>query len=168
MITEVLKESLKNYSSILFTIDVDISSEIGQSLITKYFVKLYHTFNNRLNSKSKLNNIINRWNSNFEYYSKYYIQKYNIDNTLVHINFDKDNKQNIKKHAVKITFNNIESEALLLIATDICKEFMQDKAYITDFNKNKSYIANGNDIDGENIEQKLKNAKDNLNNIWLR
>lgn len=77
--------------------------------------------------------------------------------------FDGNKVYNDKSTSLEI--NDISSEMLLLFAIEICKTFRQDSVLIKDFNKNKFFLCDSEEVEGEIPEEKIKNASKDLVNL---
>ena len=161
----ILKEALndeqygvRKYKGGIIVFSYDVNSVIDQKKniikIQKFLEKKYYTWKNRLTKSSKVYKIINDWNKDFNENSEFFIHGASFGNSFYGKYIDAlGNVYNEKSMTLELI--GVPSELLLLIATDICREFLQDSVIVKDFNKDKIYYVDSNNLGGKNIQKKL-------------
>lgn len=120
---------------ITFSTDLNFTLVKAETFIDK--VKLFFDSNwkailNRQNVRGRLKNILVDKNIQSEY---------TISRNLFSAHKSK-NRITMYKKSYTMTIEGVDSDVLILIATEICKEFKQATVMVRDFNKNKVYFIN--------------------------
>ena len=127
---------------ITFSTDLNFTLVEAETFIDKvkfFFDSNWKAFLNRQNVKGRLKNILVDNNIQSEY-------------TLSRNLFSAHKSKNgitLYKKSYSMTIEGVDSDVLILIATEICKEFKQETVMVRDFNKNKVYFIN----DKQNVKK---------------
>jgi hypothetical protein len=124
-------------SSVLITFSTDLNFTLvkAETFIDKiklFFDSNWKAFLNRQNVRGRLKNILVDKNIQFEY---------TLSRNLFSAHKSKHGITLYKK-SYSMTIEGVDSDVLILIATEICKEFKQETVMVRDFNKNKVYFIN--------------------------
>jgi len=120
---------------ITFSTDLNFTLVKAETFIDKVkliFDSNWKAFLNRHNVRGRLKNILVDKNIQSEY-------------TLSRNLFSAHKSKNgitLYKKSYSMTIESVDSNVLILIATEICKEFKQETVMVRDFNKNKVYFIN--------------------------
>jgi len=120
---------------ITFSTDLNFTLVEAETFIDKvkfFFDSNLKAFLNRQNVRGRLKNILVDNNIQSEY-------------TLSRNLFSAHNSKHgitLYKKSYSMTIEGVDSDVLILIATEICKEFKQATVMVRDFNKNKVYFIN--------------------------
>jgi len=120
---------------ITFSTDLNFTLVKAETFIDKvklFFDSNWKAFLNRQNVRGRLKNILVDKNIQSEY-------------TLSRNLFSAHKSKNgitLYKKSYSMTIESVDSNVLILIATEICKEFKQETVMVRDFNKNKVYFIN--------------------------
>jgi hypothetical protein len=120
---------------ITFSTDYNFSLVKAETIIDKvkfFFDSNWKVFLNRQNVRGRLKKILVDKNIQSEY-------------TLSRNLFSAHKSKNgitLYKKSYSVTIEGVNSDVLILIATEICKEFKQATVMVRDFNKNKVYFIN--------------------------
>ena len=120
---------------ITFSTDLNFTLVEAETFIDKvkfFFDSNLKAFLNRQNVRGRLKNIIVDKNIQSEY-------------TLSRNLFSAHKSKNgitLYKKSYTITIESVDSDVLILISTEICKEFKQETVMVRDFNKNKVFFIN--------------------------
>ena len=120
---------------ITFSTDLNFTLVKAETFIDKvklFFDSNWKAFLNRQNVKGRLKNILVDNNIQSEY-------------TLSRNLFSAHKSKNgitLYKKSYTMTIEGVDSDVLILIATEICKEFKQETVMVRDFNKNIVYFTN--------------------------
>jgi hypothetical protein len=120
---------------ITFSTDYNFSLVKAETFIDKvkfFFYSNWKAFLNRQNVKGRLKNIL---------VDKYIQSEYTLSRNLFSAHKSKHGIILYKK-SYTMTIEGVDSDVLILIATEICKEFKQETVMVRDFNKNKVYFIN--------------------------
>jgi hypothetical protein len=124
-------------SSVLITFSTDLNFTLveAETFIDKvkfFFDSNWKAFLNRQNVKGRLKKILVDKNIQSEY---------TLSRNLFSAHKSKHGITLYKK-SYSMTIEGVDSDVLILIATEICKEFKQETVMVRDFNKNKVYFIN--------------------------
>jgi hypothetical protein len=120
---------------ITFSTDLNFTLVEAETFIDKVkliFDSNWKAFLNRQNVRGRLKNILVDKNIQSEY---------TLSRNLFSAHKSKHGITLYKK-SYCMTIEGVDSDVLILIATEICKEFKQETVMVRDFNKNKVYFIN--------------------------
>lgn len=120
---------------IIFSTDLDatiVKSETFSDMVKFFFDSKWKVFLNRLNVSDKLRNIL---------LDKYTKPEYTLGRNFTG-SYKNKNRITINKNSFTIGIDGVDSDVLILIASEICKEFKQETVMVRDFNKSKVYFVN--------------------------
>ena len=120
---------------IIFSTDLDatiVKSETFSDMVKFFFDSKWKAFLNRLNVSDKLRNIL---------LDKYTKPEYTLGRNFTG-SYKNKNGITINKNSYTIGIDGVDSDILILIASEICKEFKQETVMVRDFNKSKVYFVN--------------------------
>jgi len=123
---------------IIFSTNLDstiVKAETFSDMLKFFFDTKWKTFLNRLNVSDKLRNLL---------LDKYTKPEYTLGRNFTG-SYKNKNGITIDKNSFTIGIVGVESDILILIASEICKEFKQKTVMVRDFNKNKVYFVNDKD-----------------------
>jgi hypothetical protein len=153
---------LYDYRGGIITFSTEINSlEISDVKIINWFKKKYKSIVNKFFSKSKLNSVINRFNS----IEDKKLGKDNIDDYIGAFSIGNffsgryigDNGKVFDESSLSIEINGISSKGLIYLAEEIAREFQQETVLVKDLNSNKIFLVNqikGDDYSLDNINKK--------------
>lgn len=153
---------LYNYRGGIIIFSTDINSLVlTDNKLLNWLLQKGKTFLQRLFSKSKLNNIINRFNSNNEKVLgsdkiEDYIGAFSIGNFFSGRYVD-DNNNIYNEKSLSLEVNGISSSGLIYLAEEIARDFIQETVLVKDLNNNKIFLVN-QEI-GDNYELSDLNRK---------
>lgn len=101
-------------------------------MVKFFFDSKWKAFLNRLNFSDKLRNIL---------LDKYTKPEYTLGRNFTG-SYKNKNRITINKNSYTIGIVGVDSDVLILIASEICKEFKQETVMVRDFNKSKVYFVN--------------------------
>ena len=120
---------------IIFSTDLDstiVKAETFSDMVKFFFDSKWKAFLNRLNVSDKLRNIL---------LDKYTKPEYTLGRNFTG-SYKNKNRITINKNSYTIGIVGVDSDVLILIASEICKEFKQETVMVRDFNKSKVYFVN--------------------------
>jgi len=120
---------------IIFSTDLDstiVKAETFSDMVKFFFDSKWKAFLNRLNVSDKLRNIL---------LDKYTKPEYTLGRNFTG-SYKNKNGITINKNSYTIGIVGVDSDVLILIASEICKEFKQETVMVRDFNKSKVYFVN--------------------------
>jgi hypothetical protein len=120
---------------IIFSTDLDatiVKAETFSDMVKFFFDSKWKSFLNRLNVSDKLRNIL---------LDKYTQPEYTLGRNFTG-SYKNKNGITINKNSLTIGIVGVDSDVLILIASEICKEFKQETVMVRDFNKSKVYFVN--------------------------
>ena len=120
---------------IIFSTDLDstiVKAETFSDMVKFFFDSKWKAFLNRLNVSDKLRNIL---------LDKYTKPEYTLGRNFTG-SYKNKNGITINKNSFTIGIDGVDSDVLILIASEICKEFKQETVMVRDFNKSKVYFVN--------------------------
>lgn len=120
---------------IIFSTDLDatiVKVETFSDMVKFFFDSKWKAFLNRLNVSDKLRNIL---------LDKYTKPEYTLGRNFTG-SYKNKNGITINKNSFTIGIVGVDSDVLILIASEICKEFKQETVMVRDFNKSKVYFVN--------------------------
>jgi len=120
---------------IIFSTDLDatiVNAETFSEMVKFFFDSKWKAFLNRLNVSDKLRNIL---------LDKYTKPEYTLGRNFTG-SYKNKNGITINKNSYTIGIVGVDSDILILIASEICKEFKQKTVMVRDFNKSKVYFVN--------------------------
>lgn len=123
---------------IIFSTDLDstiVKAETFSDMVKFFFDSKWKAFLNRLNVSDKLRNIL---------LDKYTKPEYTLSRNFFSGHTFK-NGITLYKKSYTITIVGVDFDILILIASEICKEFKQETVMVRDFNKSKVYFVNDKD-----------------------
>jgi hypothetical protein len=142
---------------IIFSTDVN-SIELNDNILFNWINKKIKTYSNRFFRKSKLRNVIKKFNKDKENEDDY-IGAFSIGNFFPG-SYIGDNGKFYNENSLSIEINGISSEGLIYFAEDIAKEFNQETVLVKDLNQDKIFLVNQdkgvNSHDIESINKKSK------------
>ncbi len=121
---------------ITFSTDLNFTLVKAETFIDKvkfFFDSNWKAFLNRQNVKGRLKNILVDNNIQSEY---------TLSRNLFSAAHKSKHGITLYKKSYTMTIESVDSDVLILIATEICKEFKQETVMVRDFNKNKVYFIN--------------------------
>jgi hypothetical protein len=153
---------LSDYRGGIITFSTEINSlDISNVKIINWFKKKYKSIVNKFFSKSKLNSVINRFNSIED--KKLgsdtvddFIGSFSIGNFFSG-RYIGDNGKVFDESSLSIEINGISSKGLIYLAEEIAREFNQETVLVKDLNKNKIFLVNqikGDDYGLDDINKK--------------
>ena len=119
---------------IIFSTDLDstiVKAETFSDMVKFFFDSKWKAFLNRLNVSDKLRNIL---------LDKYTKPEYTLGRNFTG-SYKNKNGITINKNSFTIGIVGVDSDVLILIASEICKEFKQETVMVRDFNKSKVYFV---------------------------
>ena len=120
---------------IIFSTDLDatiVKAETFSDMVKFFFDSKWKAFLNRLNVSDKLRNIL---------LDKYTKPEYTLGRNFTG-SYKNKNGIIINKNSYTIGIDGVDSDILILIASELCKEFKQETVMVRDFNKSKVYFVN--------------------------
>ena len=120
---------------IIFSADVDstiVKADTFGDMVKFFFDTKWKAFLNRLNVSDKLRNLL---------LDKYTKPEYTLGRNFTG-SYKNKNGITINKNSYTIGIVGVDSDVLILIASEICKEFKQETVMVRDFNKSKVYFVN--------------------------
>lgn len=123
---------------IIFSTNLDstiVKAETFSDMVKFFFDSKWKAFLNRLNVSDKLRNLL---------LDKYTKPEYTLGRNFTG-SYKNKNGITINKNSFTIGIDGVDSDVLILIASEICKEFKQKTVMVRDFNKSKVYFVNDND-----------------------
>ena len=127
--------------------------------------KVYYSMLNRIFRNKYLKNIIEKWNASLkpEDFDAWAIGNTTVGNFFTGKYYSNGQEYNDTSTCIEI--NDIPSEILLILATEICRQFKQREVLVKDFNTNKIFLCNADEIEGISSKDKIKNAAKDLENL---
>ena len=123
---------------IIFSTDLDatiVKAETFSDMVKFFFDSKWKVFLNRLNVSDKPRNIL---------LDKFTKPEYTLGRNFTG-SYKNKNGITINKNSFTIGIDGVDSDVLILIASEICKEFKQETVMVRDFNKSKVYFVNDKD-----------------------
>jgi hypothetical protein len=123
---------------IIFSTNLDstiVKAETFSDMVKLFFDSKWKAFLNRLNVSDKLRNLL---------LDKYTKPEYTLGRNFTG-SYKNKNGITINKNSFTIGIDGVDSDVLILIASEICKEFKQKTVMVRDFNKSKVYFVNDKD-----------------------
>jgi hypothetical protein len=120
---------------ITFSTDLNFTLVKAETFIDKiklFFDSNWKVFLNRQNVRGRLKNIL--VDNNIQ-------SKYTLSRNLFSAH-KSEHGITLYKKSYTMTIESVDSDVLILIATEICKEFKQETVMVRDSNKNKVYFIN--------------------------
>lgn len=120
---------------IIFSTDLDatlIRAETFSDMVKFFFDSKWKAFLNRLNIRGRIKNIL---------VDKFIQSEYTLSRNFFSGHTSK-NGITLYKKSFTIGIVGVDSDILILIASEICKEFKQETVMVRDFNKSKVYFVN--------------------------
>ena len=120
---------------IIFSTDLDstiVKAETFSDMVKFFFDSKWKVFLNRLNVSDKPRNIL---------LDKFTKPEYTLGRNFTG-SYKNKNGITINKNSFTIGIVGVDSDVLILIASEICKEFKQETVMVRDFNKSKVYFVN--------------------------
>jgi len=126
----------------VITFSTDLNSTLGSAetfyeKIKFFFTSTFKTIGNRLKVGSRLRKVL---------LDKYELPGYTIGKNFKG-SYKSKNGKVFNEKSYTITIAGINSELLILISTDICREFKQETVMLTDLNKTPTKVLFINDIE---------------------
>lgn len=122
--------------TINFSTDLDATLIKAQTFIVMvkfFFNSKWRAFLNGINVRGRIKNILA---------DKFIKSEYSLRRNLLSVYTSKNGVIMYKKKSYTMAIDGLDSDVLILIATEICKEFKQEIVMVRDFNKNKVYFVN--------------------------
>lgn len=144
---------------IVFALDVNaiVDKEINTSTLKKAFKKIFYSVKNYLFKSKTLKSLINKHNTEYKDEKSFTIGSVTIGNNFIGKYFSEDGSV-FNEKSTSIEIGGVSSEVLILFATALCKEFMQETVLVKDFNTNKIFYVDSRGIEGETPKQRINNA----------
>lgn len=120
---------------IIFSTNLDstiVKAETFSDMVKFFFDSKWKAFLNRLNVSDKLRNLL---------LDKYTKPEYTLGRNFTG-SYKNKNGITINKNSFTIGIDGVDSDVLILIASEICKEFKQKTVMVRDFKKSKVYFVN--------------------------
>jgi hypothetical protein len=135
---------LADYRGGIITFSTDVNAvEFDTNKIINFFKKVYKSIYNRFFAKSKVNNVINKYNDeNVEEY----IGAFSIGNFFSG-RYIGDSGKMFDEKSLSVEINGISTKALFYFAEEIAKEFEQETVLVKDLNADKIFLVD-KDRDG--------------------
>ncbi len=121
---------------ITFSTDLNFTLVEAETFIDKvkfFFDSNWKSFLNRQNVRGRLKKILVDKNIQSEY---------TLSRNLFSAAHKSKHGITLYKKSYSMTIEGVDSDVLILIATEICKEFKQETVMVREFNKNKVYFIN--------------------------
>lgn len=129
---------------IIFSTDVN-SVDFSKNVLYNWFSKKINSLKNKFFHKSKINNIIKKFNSTDKSLDNKkiedYIGAFSIGNFFIG-RYISDNDKIFDEKSLAIEINGISSEGLIYLAEELVNEFLQETVLVKDMNKNKIFLVN--------------------------
>ena len=142
---------------IVFSTDVNaVIDNAEKNKIKAFLKKIYYTTMNHISKYSMIDKLIKQWNNEFANIDDFYLGALTIGN-----NFKGKYQSNNKiynERSTSIELGGVPSEMLLLFAIELCKAFKQESVLVKDFNTNRTFLVDDDDIPGQTTDEKIKNA----------
>lgn len=153
---------LTDYRGGVITFSTEVNSlDINKNKLINWFSKKGISLLNKYFSKSKLTNIINKFNDSEKVLGKDkiedYIGAFSIGNFFSG-RYIGDNKKVFDENSLSIEINGISSKGLIYLAELIAREFKQETVLVKDLNSNKIFLVNQEIGDNYNIDDLNKKA----------
>lgn len=149
---------------IVFALSVNALIDAEEKNRFKAFLKkTYHSVMNHVFKDKMLNKLVKNWNKEFGDIPDMYLGAMTVGNNFKGKYQSGDKIYNDRSTSVEL--GGVPSELLLLFAIEISKYFKQETVLVKDFNTNKIFLVNGNDIAGNTPSEKLSNATHDLENL---
>lgn len=146
---------------IVFATSVNsVVDKIEKNKIKAFLKKTYYSVMNYISKDTKINKMIQRWNTEFKDTPEYTIGNVTIGKFFKGRYFDGNKIYNDTSTSIEI--DDIPSELLLLFAIRLCEEFKQDTVLVKDFNTNKIFLVDSEKIPGETPEEQIENTAKEL------
>lgn len=143
---------------IIFSMDVNaIIDDIEKNKIKAFLKKKYYTVMNRVSKYRIVNDLISQWNKDFANIDDMYLGALTIGNNF-RGKYVGDNGKIYDEKSTSIELGGVPSELLLLFAIELCKAFKQESVLVKDFNTNRIFLVDGDEIPGNTNEEKIDNA----------
>jgi hypothetical protein len=157
--------SLYDYRGGIIVFSTDINSKtLNPNKILNWFESKGKTYLNRFFSKSKINNLVTKFNDDKGEKKMLgdeeitdYIGAFSIGNFFSGRYLD-DNGDIFDEKSLSLEINGMSSKGLIYFAELIAKEFNQETVLVKDLNINKIFLVNphkGSDYDLSNINTKV-------------
>lgn len=147
---------------IVFSTDINVSDDKDKSIgskISRKIRNMFSTYKNRLFRDKKLNDLFLKFNQEYKNISEDdLIGGFTIGNNF-RGRYKSPNGGLYNEKSFTIDMVGVPSEVLLLFAIEVSKEFGQESVLVQDREKNKIYFATKDDISGENPQERIDNAK---------
>ncbi|MGN1394198.1 MAG: hypothetical protein ACI4V7_09275 [Succinivibrionaceae bacterium] len=149
---------------IVFALSVNtVIDKMNYNQLVAEIKKIWYTLINKTFKNKMIKGVVNSMKNTYANIEDAEIGGITIGNNFKGVYFDGNKVYNDKSTSLEI--NDISSEMLLLLAIEICKAFRQDSVLIKDFNKNKFFLCDSEEVEGEIPEEKIKNASKDLANL---
>lgn len=143
---------------IVFSMDVNaIIDGLEKNKIKAFLKKKYYSVMNRASKYRIVNNLISQWNKDFANVDDMYIGALTIGNNFKG-KYIGDNNKIYNEKSTSIELGGVPSELLLLFAIELCRAFKQESVLVKDFNTNRVFLVDGDEIPGNTSEEKIDNA----------
>lgn len=143
---------------IVFSMDVNaIIDDLEKNKIKAFLKKKYYSVMNRASKYRIVNNLISQWNKDFANVDDMYIGALTIGNNFKG-KYIGDNNKIYNEKSTSIELGGVPSELLLLFAIELCRAFKQESVLVKDFNTNRIFLVDGDEIPGNTSEEKIDNA----------
>lgn len=149
---------------IVFALSVNALVDVSEKNRLKAFLKkVYYSTMNHVFKDKTLNKLVKKWNEEFGDTPDMYLGALTVGNNFKGKYQSGDKIYNDKSTSIEL--GGVPSELLLLFAIEISKTFKQETVLVKDFNTNKIFLVNGNDVPGNTPSEKLMNASKDLENL---
>lgn len=151
---------------IIFATSVNsVIDDIEPNKFKGFFKKLYYSITNHISKDKMLIDLIKQWNKDFGPNAENLIGGFSIGNFFKGKYIDPKTNQLYNDTSTSIELGGIPSELLLVFAIELCKKFKQKDVLVKDFNTDKIFFVNSDDIRGNSPAEKLVNATEELNKL---
>lgn len=121
---------------IIFSTDLDATLIKAETFIDRvkfFFDGKRKAFLNGINVRGRIKNILA---------DKFIQSEYSLRRNLLSVYKSKNGVIMYKKKSYTMAIDGVDFDVLILIATEICKEFKQETVMVRNFNKSKVYFVN--------------------------
>lgn len=159
---------LSDYKGGVIVFAISINAVVDDMHLDKIQTKLkkvYHSMLNRIFRNKYLKKVIEKWNAslNPEDFDNWAIENITVGNFFTGKYYSNGQEYNDTSTCIEI--NDIPSEILLILATEICRQFKQREVLVKDFNTNKILLCNVDEIEGISSKDKINNAAKDLKKL---
>lgn len=151
---------------ITFSTDVnDYLENIDTGTIKKFLMKLYYSTMNHIFRERMLTNMIREWQKALGPKGEKFFGGFTIGKGFKGRWVNPKSKKVFDERSFTIELGGLPSELLLLFATQLCQKFKQDSVLVKDFNTDRIFYVDANDIPGSTPDEKIVNASKSLERV---